>query len=84
MEYKVLVKLYVPEIESSFEMYIPVNKSVSQVLILMNKVVNDVTIGSYPIKQNLELLNRRSNVKYTNEQVIRDTDIKNGTELIML
>lgn len=84
MEYKVLVKLYVPEIESSFEMYIPVNKTVSQVLVLMNKVVNDVTIGSYPIKQNLELLNRRNNMKYSNEQVIRDTDIKNGTELIML
>ena len=84
MEYMVLVKLYVPEIESSFEMYIPVNKTVSQVLVLMNKVVNDVTIGSYPRKQNLELLNRRNNIKYSNEQVIRDTDIKNGTELIML
>ncbi len=83
MEYKVLVQLYVPEIEQSFEMYIPVNKSVSQVIFIMNKVINDITLGSYPIKGKLNLYNRRNNNKYSYETVIRDTDIKNGTELVI-
>lgn len=83
MEYKVLIKLFVPEIEHSFEMYIPVNKTVSQVMFLMNKVVNDITLGSYPMKDTLKLINRRSNVQYDLSKLIRDTDIKNGTELVI-
>lgn len=83
MEYKVLIKLFVPEVEQSFEMYIPVNKTVSQVIFLMNKVVNDITLGSYPIKDTIKLINRRSNVQYDLSKLIRDTDIKNGTELVI-
>ena len=29
MEYKVLIKLYVPEIEKTYDMYIPINKTIS-------------------------------------------------------
>lgn len=83
MEYKVLIKLFVPEVEQSFEMYIPVNKTVNQVIFLMNKVVNDITLGSYPIKDTIKLINRRSNVQYDLSKLIRDTDIKNGTELVI-
>lgn len=83
MEYKVLIKLFVPEVEQSFEMYIPVNKTVSQVIFLMNKVVNDITLGSYPIKDTIKLINRRSNVQYDLSKLIRNTDIKNGTELVI-
>ena len=83
MEYKVLIKLFVPEVEQSFEMYIPVNKTVSQVIFLMNKVVNDMTLGCYPIKDTIKLINRRSNVQYDLSKLIRNTDIKNGTELVI-
>ena len=39
MDYKVLIRLYVPEIEQNYEVYIPINKTISQVLILLNKLV---------------------------------------------
>lgn len=83
MEYKVLVKLYLPEIEQSYDMYIPVNKTVSQVIVLFNQVVNDITANLYPIRDDLKLVNRRNNKVYDYSTVIRDTDISNGTELVM-
>jgi len=83
MEYKVLIKLYLPEIEQNYEFYIPVNKTVSQVALLLNKIVNDITYKVFPIKNSITLINRRNKNKYLNSTLIRDTDIRNGTELIM-
>lgn len=83
MEYKVLIKLYVPEIEKDYELYIPVNKTVSQVALLLNKVVNDLSFDIYPIKKSVTIMNRRTNDVYDNSKTIRDTNIKNGTELII-
>lgn len=83
MEYKVLIKLFVPQIEQCYEMYIPVNRTVGQVIELMNKVVNDISSGIFPIKDGLNLMNRRDNVIYDYGQLIRETNIRNGSELVM-
>lgn len=84
MEYKVLIKLYVPEIERTYELYVPINKTVSQVLILINRLINNITGGVYPIKDNIYLLNRRTFEKYQNKDIIRNTNIDNGTELVLM
>ncbi len=83
MEYKILIKLFLPELEQSFEMYIPVNRTVGQVIELMNKVVNDITLNIYPVKEGLQLMNRRDNTLYEYNELVRNTNIRNGTELVM-
>ena len=84
MEYKVMIKLYVPEIEQEFDMYIPVNKSVGQVLTLLVKAVNSESFDIFPIKNNIRLINKRTSQVYEHTLVIRQTDIKNGTELVII
>lgn len=83
MDYKVLIKVYVPKIEETFEMYIPVNQTVKHVITLMNSIINDITGKLFPIQNDLKLCNRRKNTIYKNNQIIRDTDIRNGTELVL-
>ena len=83
MDYKILIKLFLPELEQSFEMYIPVNRTIGQVIELMNKVVNDITLNVYPIKEGQQLMNRRNNTFYEYNDLIRNTNIRNGTELVM-
>ena len=43
MEYKVLIRLYVPEIEEEYEMYIPINKHIIEITDLLCKLVNDLS-----------------------------------------
>lgn len=83
MEYKVLIRLYVPEIEQNYEVYIPINKTISQVLVLLNKLVNSVSNEAYPIKNDLTLYNRRTFEQYNLDSIIRNTNIRNGTEIVM-
>ncbi len=82
MEYKVLIKLFVPEIEEIYEMYIPINKTVGEIAELLTKMINDLS-KVYPIKKNVCLCNRYTGIIYEKNNLIRDTDIRNGTELII-
>ena len=83
MEYKVLVKLFVPEIEETYEAYIPINRTVGHVVLSLNQLINSIS-GIYPLNQNLLLYNRRTGVPYDRGLLVRDTDIRNGTELVMI
>ena len=83
MEYKVFVRLFVPEIEDSYEAFIPINKTVGEITVLFNQLVSNLS-GIYPQDKNIILYNRRTGVPYDRNLLIRDTDIRNGTELTMI
>ena len=83
MEYKVLIRLFVPEIEETYEMYIPVNKTISEISGSLNQLVTSIS-GVYPIQKNIFLYNRRTNALYEGNLMVRETDIRNGTELVMI
>ena len=84
MEHKVLVKIYVPEIEEIYEAYIPVNKTVDEVSRLLNQLVNNLSSGAFPAKKTAHLCNRYSGAPYDRIALVRNTDIRNDTELILL
>lgn len=83
MDFKVLVNVYVPEIEYNFEFYIPVNKYLNEVLLILNSAINEITHGEYPIKDDLHLCNRRTGESYELGKYVRNTDINNGTQLVL-
>lgn len=82
MDYKILVRLFVPEINDIYELYIPVNKYVGEIVESFNKIVNDLS-KVYPIRDNIRLCNRRTGEIYKRSASIRQTDIRNGTELVL-
>lgn len=83
MEYKVLIKLIVPEIGEEYELLIPVNRTIKFVSNLLNKFITNVTNGAYPEREVIHLSNRRTGVLYNLTDYVRKTDIRNGTELIL-
>lgn len=83
MEYKVLVELFLPEIEETYEAYIPINKTVGEVFgLLMGLIRNQHE--ELPDDTKPKIYNRHNYRRYYNKEVIRNTDIRNGTELIVV
>lgn len=82
MEDKILIRLFVPEIEETYEMFIPVNKYVGELCELFCKLINDLS-KVYPVRSNACLCNRRTGLIYEKNVLVRQTDIRNGTELII-
>lgn len=84
MNNKVLIKLLVIDCDISFDVFIPVNEIMWKVKKLLTKSVSDLTgISSY-LNKDFILINKDNSRIYNNNEIIIDTDIRNGTEIIML
>ena len=84
MENKVLVKLIVPEIDSDFDIFIPVNEIIWKIKKMVLKCVNDLSRSDLDLNKDYVLFNKTTSRIYTNNEVVIDTDIRNGTELLII
>lgn len=84
MKNKVLVKLMVPELEITYDVFVPVNEVIWKVKELLLKVVCDLTNITFDSSIDLILLNKNNCKIYNNNDIIINTDIRNGTELLLV
>lgn len=82
MKNKVLVKLIVPDIDSTYDIFIPINKKVGEIVLLITKSINEHENISLP--DNKILYDRNTGKNYDINVLLKDTDIRNGTNLILL
>lgn len=84
MNNKVLVRLFIPELDYIFDLFIPVNEVVWKVKKLIAKSVSDLTGGAINYNSEYTLINKLTSETYDNNAIIINTNIRNATELIML
>ena len=84
MKNKVLIKLFIPELDSTYDVFIPVNEVMWKIKKLLLKVVSD--ISGIQMDKNLEciLMNKTTCQVYGNNEILIQTDIRNGTELLLI
>lgn len=81
---KVLVTVYVPLIEQEYNLFIPVNRKIGLVKkILVNSIV-ELSDGAYMIDTEISLYNKMTNQEYKDDMFVIESDIRNGTKLILL
>lgn len=85
MNNKVLVKVIPLELDKSYDVFIPVNEYIFKV----NKMVTKVAYNILGFDVNIMtkeyfLVNRKTGKIYKNNELVIDTDIRNGTELILI
>lgn len=83
MKNKVLVELVVPCLDETYDIYIPINKRVGNIIEFINKSLVDITSGIY-IPANNRFLYGKNGEKYDLNLLIRNTDIRNGSRVILL
>jgi hypothetical protein len=84
MKNKVLVSVSVPEIDQNFDVYLPINKKVGNVINLLNKVISEMTDGEFVLANNNSLYNVSTKEKYQSDILLANTNIRNGTQLVLL
>lgn len=82
MKNKVLVKLIVPDIDITYDIFLPINKKVGEIILLITKSINEHENINLP--NNKILYNRNTGKDYDINVLIKNTDIRNGTNLILL
>ena len=84
MNNKVLVKVIAPEFDQTFDVYIPVNYLVWKINKMLAKCIGDLCDYNIDLRQEFILINKQTNEIYANNEIIRKTNIRNGTELIII
>lgn len=81
---KILVKVYVPILEEQYDILIPINRKIYNVIKLLTKAINELSNGYYEPKQMPVLYDKLTALPYGDNMSIRNSNIRNGTELILL
>ncbi len=84
MKNKVLIKLIVPELNDTFDLFIPVNELIWKIKKLIIKSISDLENIQLDIEEQYILLNKDDCRVYTNNEIVIDTNIRNGSELILI
>ncbi len=81
---EILVKLYVPIIDGSYDILIPANKRIYTIIGMLVKSIRELTKGYYNPKKNPQLYDKISAKAYDINLLVAESDIRNGTELILI
>ena len=84
MKHKVLVEVYVPELDIKYDLFIPANKKVGNVILLLVKAINELSDGAYLVSVNHALMNSDTCRIYDLNLNMKDANILNGTKLILV
>ena len=81
---RVLVRLYVPLLEEQYDIWIPINRSVFYVIKAFLAGIDSINKINYIYDGKIPKLYNKSTADcYNMNSRIIDTDIRNGTELII-
>ena len=81
---KVLIKLYVPLIDKKYDIWLPINKKICNVTKLLVQVVNSLTKGYYTSTNVPTLDDKETAEPYDMNKTVKESNIVNGTELILI
>lgn len=80
----VLVKLYIPMLEEIYDVWIPSHKRIYNVIILLVKAINELNNNCYKPSEMPMLYDKLTTEMYDVNLKVMETNIRSGTELILL
>ena len=81
---KVLINLYVPMLDNTFDIFIPVNEYVWKINKLIVKSLSDLTFNTLDVDEEYIIINPKTGKIYDNNEIILETDIRNLTKLLLI
>ncbi len=83
MDFRVYVVIYAPLLEKKYEVLIPIDRRIHEVISLFKKTIPDLSKNYYETNSPL-LYNKVSGESYDINTVIKDSNIRTGTRLLLL
>ena len=81
---KILINLYVPNLNQHYDLFIPVNEFIWKINKLGVKSISDLSDGKLLMNQNYVIANIETGKIYDNNDIVINTDIRNTTKLVLI
>ena len=83
MNFRVYVTLDVPILDSKYELLVPIDRRIHDLISLLRKNIPELTANYYKNKTP-SIYNKSNGELYDMNMLIKDSDIKTGTRLILI
>lgn len=81
---KVLVEIFVPVLDRSFDIFIPRTSSMAQVLELVKKAVKEMSDGRFITNENTAICYRENGTIININLSVYELEIRNGSKLMLI
>lgn len=81
---KVLVEIFLPAANKSFDVYIPLESQMSEVLALVSSLLSDLSDGKYKATGDAVLCDAASGIIYNINLAVAELEIQNGSKLMLI
>lgn len=81
---KILINLYVPNLNQHYDLFIPVNEFIWKINKLVVKSISDLSDGKLLMNQNYVIANIETGKIYDNNDIVINTDIRNASKLALI
>ncbi len=85
MKNKFLITVIVPEIEMEYDLYIPNNKKIGTIKQNILKCIAELSGGIYLKNiESVRMFDRTTGLEFDNDALVKDSEIKNGSRIIIM
>jgi hypothetical protein len=81
---KVLIQVYVPVLNRTFDIFIPKHSSMHEILELVKRAVQELSDGSFCPNENTTLCRREDGTIININLSVFELNIQNGTKLMLI
>lgn len=81
---KILIELEIPLIEKKYDLFVPINKKVGTVKTLIEASLVELTDNAYMPKEESNFYSKETGEIYDVNKNVRDTDLKNGSRILLI
>ncbi len=81
MNHKIICEVAFPILSTSLDINIPINKTIDYVCKMLDKIIQENISSSFVGKETSILVNKKTGQVYDKNELIKNTDIANGSKL---
>ena len=80
---KVLVEVYVPSANITYDAYIPLESKIGEVAILLSNAISDLSDNKYKRNEEITLCDFLTGKEFDNNLKVYQTNIDNGSKIMI-
>ena len=81
---KILIQLFIPLIEKNYDLFIPINKKIGTIKRQIEEGLKELTNDEYISRETSNLYSKETGKVYDVNKSVRETDLKNGSRIILI
>ncbi len=83
MDFKVYILVEAPVLEKTYELFVPVDRRIHDIIEILKKNIPELSEGYFK-NSNISLYSKSTGRPYDMNQIIKNSNIKMGTRLIII